>query len=244
MFFYCSHFVEHFLKWIGCFSWSWNASYGGKKGECFNQPKKEKQGQKSSWKRKTRRRWSWFIRAKWWVDDSGVASLLWLWTRYFTVYKCINVLCFCTGRTLLKFHWNKSVVSVDPEMEIIKGRKVKATTHQKRKKRDKNLVGKQTPEDEVDLEEQNGELMVMAWLLFCEQNILNYSCWSYLFSSMISDGVVEHSDSKEEEVKDSNKHRDSNVEAAIKPCNKLHFLVDSIVVLWNIIFLIEFFFVL
>ena len=61
-------------------------------------------------------------------------------------------------------------------MEIIKGRKVKATTHQKRKKRDKNLVGKQTPEDEVDLEEQNGELMVMAWLLFREQNILNYSC--------------------------------------------------------------------
>jgi len=69
-------------------------------------------------------------------------------------------------------------------MEIIKGRKVKATTSRKRKNKDKNLVGRQTPEDEV----------------------------------------VEHCDSKEE-VKDSKKHRDSNVEAAIKPCNKKHFLV-------------------
>jgi hypothetical protein len=50
---------------------------------------------------------------------------------------------------------------VDPEMEIIKGKKVKATTSRKRKNKDKNLVGRPTPEDgEVDLEEQNGELMV------------------------------------------------------------------------------------
>jgi len=58
-------------------------------------------------------------------------------------------------------------------MEIMKGKKVKATTSRKRKNKDKNLVGRQTPEvGEVDLEEQNGKLMVMVWLLlFCEQNI-------------------------------------------------------------------------
>jgi len=48
---------------------------------------------------------------------------------------------------------------------------------------------------------------------------------------MISDGVVEHCDSKEEKVEDSKKRRDSAIEAAIKPCNKKHFLVDAIVAL-------------
>ena len=48
---------------------------------------------------------------------------------------------------------------------------------------------------------------------------------------MISDGVVEQCDSKEKEVNDSKKPRDSNIEAAIKPCNKKHFLVDAIAVL-------------
>jgi len=51
-------------------------------------------------------------------------------------------------------------------MEILKGKMVKATTSRKRKNKDKNLVRRQTPEDgEVDLEEQNGELMVTVWIL-------------------------------------------------------------------------------
>jgi hypothetical protein len=44
---------------------------------------------------------------------------------------------------------------------------------------------------------------------------------------MKSDGVAEHCDSKEEEIKHSKKLGNSNIEAAIKPCNKKHFLVDS-----------------
>lgn len=78
--------------------------------------------------------------------------------------------------------------NADPEMEIVKGKKVKATTSRKRKNKDKNLVRRQTPVD--------GEVDLE------EQN----------------DGVVEHCDSKEKEVKNSKKPRDSNIEAAIKPC--------------------------
>jgi hypothetical protein len=51
-------------------------------------------------------------------------------------------------------------------MQFIKGEKVKVSTSRKRKNKDKNLVGRQRPEDvEVDLEEQNGELMIVLWLL-------------------------------------------------------------------------------
>jgi hypothetical protein len=55
---------------------------------------------------------------------------------------------------------------VDHGMQLVKGKKVKVATNRKRKNKDKHLVAIQKPEDvEVDLEEQNGELMVIVWLL-------------------------------------------------------------------------------
>jgi hypothetical protein len=51
---------------------------------------------------------------------------------------------------------------------------VKVTSNRKRKNKDKNLV-QRVENEEVDLEEQNGELMFI-WLLYNLQNILNYSC--------------------------------------------------------------------
>jgi len=60
-------------------------------------------------------------------------------------------------------------------MQVTEGNKVKVSAGRKRKNKDKNLVGREKPEDvEVDLEEQNSELMTVAWLLYCdcEQDIL------------------------------------------------------------------------
>jgi hypothetical protein len=55
---------------------------------------------------------------------------------------------------------------VDQEMQVTEGKKVNVSTSRKRKNKDKNVVGRQRPVDvEVDLEEQNGELMVIVWLL-------------------------------------------------------------------------------
>jgi hypothetical protein len=55
---------------------------------------------------------------------------------------------------------------VDHGMQLVKGKKVKVAPSRKRKNKDKNLVAIQKPEEvEVDLEEQNGELMIVAWLL-------------------------------------------------------------------------------
>ncbi|WJX71966.1 hypothetical protein P8452_55893 [Trifolium repens] len=78
--------------------------------------------------------------------------------------------------------------NVNHEMQFIKGEKVKVSTSRKRKNKDKNLVGRQRPED-VEVDLE-------------EQN----------------DGVAEHCDSKEEEIKHSKKLGNSNIEAAIKPC--------------------------
>jgi hypothetical protein len=51
-------------------------------------------------------------------------------------------------------------------MQLVKGKKVKVATSRKRKNKDKNLVAIQKPEEvEVDLEGQNGELMIVAWFL-------------------------------------------------------------------------------
>jgi hypothetical protein len=55
---------------------------------------------------------------------------------------------------------------VDRDMQFTKGDKVKVSTSRKRKNKDKNLVGRKRSEDvEVDLEEQNGELMIVVWFL-------------------------------------------------------------------------------
>jgi hypothetical protein len=59
-------------------------------------------------------------------------------------------------------------------MPLITRKKVKVTSNRKRKNKDKNLV-QRVENEEVDLEEQNGELMFI-WLLYNLQNILNYSC--------------------------------------------------------------------
>jgi hypothetical protein len=66
------------------------------------------------------------------------------------------------------------VVSADHGMPLITRKKVKVTSNRKRKNKDKNLV-QRIENEEVDLEEQNGELMFI-WLLYNLQNILNYSC--------------------------------------------------------------------
>jgi len=51
-------------------------------------------------------------------------------------------------------------------MQLIKGKKVKVTTSRKRKKKDRNLVGREKSEDvDVVVEEQNGELMIVVRLL-------------------------------------------------------------------------------
>jgi hypothetical protein len=51
-------------------------------------------------------------------------------------------------------------------MQLVKGKKVKVAPSRKRKNKDKNLVGRKRSEDvEVDLEEQNGELMIVVWFL-------------------------------------------------------------------------------
>jgi len=53
-------------------------------------------------------------------------------------------------------------VSVDNEIRISDSKKQKASISKKRKNKDKSLVRKQKPKDEeVDLEEQSGELEVM-----------------------------------------------------------------------------------
>lgn len=58
-------------------------------------------------------------------------------------------------------------------VKVVKGKKVKVATSRKRKNKDKNLGGGERQDDEeVDLEEKNGELMVMVWLLYCEENVL------------------------------------------------------------------------
>jgi hypothetical protein len=62
---------------------------------------------------------------------------------------------------------------VDHGMQVTDGKKVNASTSRKRKNKDKNVVGRQNPEDvEVNLEEQNGALMVIVWLLYRVQDIL------------------------------------------------------------------------
>jgi hypothetical protein len=66
------------------------------------------------------------------------------------------------------------VVSADHGMPLITRKKVKVTSNRKRKNKDKYLV-QRVENEEVDLEEQNGELMFI-WLLYNLQNILNYSC--------------------------------------------------------------------
>lgn len=63
--------------------------------------------------------------------------------------------------------------------------------------------------------------------------MLKHSCWSYPFSPMVSDEVVDNCHSKAEEIYDSKELRDSNIGAAIKPCKENHFLVHCIVGLWN-----------
>ncbi|CAJ2629345.1 ribosomal RNA-processing protein 7 homolog A-like [Trifolium pratense] len=63
------------------------------------------------------------------------------------------------------------------------------TVGRKRKNKDKNLVERQKSEDEEQVDLQDQ-----------------------------SDGLVEHCDSKAEEVKDSKENKDSNIGAAIKPC--------------------------
>lgn len=64
------------------------------------------------------------------------------------------------------------VVSVDHEIHVSKGKKAKDNTDRKRKNKDRNLVERQSPEDEVNLEEKHGELMIMVLLLHYEQDIL------------------------------------------------------------------------
>lgn len=55
------------------------------------------------------------------------------------------------------------VVSLDPEMQDIKGKEMKFSINQKRKNKDKNLVQTEKQEDEkVDLEEQIGELTIVV----------------------------------------------------------------------------------
>ncbi|KAJ1412068.1 Ribosomal RNA-processing protein 7 [Sesbania bispinosa] len=79
-------------------------------------------------------------------------------------------------------------IEVDHGKQVRKENKEKASANRKRKKKDKNLVGKQIPRgEEVHLEEQR-------------------------------DGILDHYHSKAEEVKDSKEHRDTDIGAAIKPC--------------------------
>jgi hypothetical protein len=53
------------------------------------------------------------------------------------------------------------VVPADHGMPLIKRKKVKVTPNRKRKNKDKNLV-QRAESEEVDLEEQNGELIFMV----------------------------------------------------------------------------------
>ncbi|CAJ2667271.1 unnamed protein product [Trifolium pratense] len=121
--------------------------------------------------------------------------------------------------------------NVDHEMQFTKGEKVKVSTSQKRKNKDKNLVGRQRPEDvEVDLEEQNvdhGMQLIKGKKLKVtpnrkrknkDKNLVQRAENEEVDLEEQNDGVVEHCDSKEEEIKDSKKLGDSNIEAAIKPC--------------------------
>ncbi|KAI5388655.1 uncharacterized protein LOC127106736 isoform X1 [Lathyrus oleraceus] len=79
--------------------------------------------------------------------------------------------------------------SVVHEVQAIKGEKEKVTTtSRKRKNKDRNLVGRQRRED-VEVDLEKE-----------------------------NDGVMEHCDAKQEEVKDSKEHKDSNTGAFIKPC--------------------------
>lgn len=53
---------------------------------------------------------------------------------------------------------------------------------------------------------------------------------------MVSDGVVGNPHSKAEGIQGLDGHRDSDTGAAIKPCNKIHFLVDSTLAFGNYTF--------
>jgi hypothetical protein len=55
-------------------------------------------------------------------------------------------------------------------MPLITRKKVKVTPNRKSKNKYRNLV-KIAENEEVDLEEQNGKLMFMVWLLYRQQNI-------------------------------------------------------------------------
>jgi len=82
------------------------------------------------------------------------------------------VLFFCTACALLNFSCNELVVSVDHGIPVTKGKKVKVSINRKRKNKDNNLVERQRLEDvEVDLEAQNGELMIV------------YKCVMFLYGS-------------------------------------------------------------
>ncbi|KEH29781.1 ribosomal RNA-processing protein [Medicago truncatula] len=121
---------------------------------------------------------------------------------------------------------------VDNGMQLIKGKKAKVITIRERKNKDKNLVGREKPEVvDVVVEEKNVDhgmqvtegKKVKATTSRKRKNkdknlVGRQTPEDEVDFEEKNDGVVEHSDSKEEEVKDSKKHRDSNVEAAIKPC--------------------------
>ncbi|WJX71965.1 hypothetical protein P8452_55893 [Trifolium repens] len=123
--------------------------------------------------------------------------------------------------------------NVNHEMQFIKGEKVKVSTSRKRKNKDKNLVGRQRPEDvEVDLEEQNvdhGMQVTDGKKVNAstsrkrknkDKNVVGRQNPEDVEVNLEeqNDGVAEHCDSKEEEIKHSKKLGNSNIEAAIKPC--------------------------
>ncbi|XP_045816336.1 DNA ligase 1-like isoform X4 [Trifolium pratense] len=121
--------------------------------------------------------------------------------------------------------------NVDHGMQVTEAKKVKVSTSRKRKNKDRNLVGKQRPVDvEVDLEEQNvdhGMQLIKGKKLKVtpnrkrknkDKNLVQRAENEEVGLEEQNDGVVEHCDSKEEDIKDSKKLGDSNIEAAIKPC--------------------------
>ncbi|KAL5056300.1 hypothetical protein RYX36_036982 [Vicia faba] len=115
----------------------------------------------------------------------------------------------------------------------IKREKVKGTTSRKRKNKDRNLVGRQRVEDEeVDLEKENvvHEMQAMKREKVKgttsrkrkskDRNLVGRQRLEAEEEDLEkeNDRVVEHCDAKQEEVKDSKEHRDSNTGAFIKPC--------------------------
>ncbi|WJX76089.1 hypothetical protein P8452_59545 [Trifolium repens] len=121
--------------------------------------------------------------------------------------------------------------NVDHEMQVTEGKKVNVSTSRKRKNKDKNVVGRQRPVDvEVDLEEQNADhgmpLITRKKVKVTpnrksknkDKNLVQRAENEEVDLEEQNDGVAEHCDSKEEQIKHSKKLGNSNIEAAIKPC--------------------------